>query len=121
MSLTIHFGIRQNEMPAFQQQFMRLIENSPFTPQSNGDDWFNWGRQPYHEDPDDIIEQPLHVYIETRTPMVLLNFLVEHFRNFFVPMNGEGYDGVCVIVTDSYETVSDGKPFDEYLELRWPS
>jgi hypothetical protein len=110
MSLTIHFGVYNQEFPTLCDQFDRLIPNSPVRPGSYGGDWHDWSvkASPIWGQYDDSNE-PIHVFIESTTPMVLLNFFVENFRHFFVPLNGEGYDGVC------------GKPEDEYVELRWPS
>lgn len=116
MALVLHFGVRESEFEVLRNHIIRAVPKG-IDPVVWNDGW------PYSEL---MFDPPVHVTIETTTPMVILNFLASRYVDFLVPYSGEDKDGVLIYVTDQRYVVHDSKQNvvastpDEYVELRYP-
>lgn len=107
--LTIHFGIREEEVPGFVTVFKRLATDEGLrdleTLSFINDDWDVWGRH--------TIDAPRHVSLQSREPMKTINFLAMNFEAFLVHSNNLDRVNARIILTEN----DDHKI--EYEEFRW--
>lgn len=105
MTLTIHMGVYKDELRTLDTQLKRLLPDGGADIQSDGDLWDAWNQQPIEN-----LNLPVHVRIDTITPMAVLNLLASRFDTFMIPR----FDGPKLVVTDT-----DAEEV-EYIEFRYP-
>lgn len=115
MSLDIHLGVRREDTLAFQRLLTRELDNH--TVKSKDDNWHTWEPFDAKELAEEEMQQEIvHLYIETLTPMVTLNFLVSRLGIFLNAINDEksAFFGRMLIVTDHDNWTQ------YYVELSYP-
>lgn len=116
MSLMIHVGIRREEIPIFSRYVKEELHCSVLDAWERGinrNDWNTWAEfEVTKEHSEDIV----HMTIETLTPIVIINWLVNRAGIFIHKLEDEKsvLHGRSIIVTDS-------RHWNEfYVELNYP-
>lgn len=109
--LDIHFGIRREDIDAFDRILTR--EFPEISVETDLNNWNTW--EPFA----DAVEEArdvLHVVIATMTPMIILNYMVSRMGIFLSPLEDpeSAFNQRFMIVTDH------GKWNQYYVELSYP-